>query len=277
MVEEKIQVGNYTIYTQKWVLASPAYKLLFIHGMGEHSGRYDHLAQFLNEANISFYALDLPGHGQSSGKRGHIHKYKEYMDVIDAYIKALNITSDDKLVLMGHSMGGNLCANYLLKGKYKPYAAVIASPWLQLAFKPSFLKVVLAKIANRIFPGLQQNSRLELDAISRDPREVIKYHEDPLNHDLITPRMFIEVQNAGLYALFAAQKIDVPILIYHGQADAITSFKMSKLFYERLKDKKHSKFIAYPNAFHELHNEPEKDQVMQSIVDYLKDLETKVN
>ena len=274
MVEEKLQVGKYTIYNQKWEVDSPTYKMVFIHGMGEHSGRYEHLAKFMNKANISFYALDLPGHGKSSGKRGHIHKYKEFMNVLDAYVKQLNITNKDNFVLMGHSMGGNLCANYLVKGKYKPKAAIIASPWLQLAFKPTFLKIILAKIANYILPGLQQNSRLELDAISRDPREVVKYHEDPLNHDMITPRMFIEVQNAGLYAVYKAHKISVPVLIYHGTSDAITSHKTSKFFYERLNNKDQSKFIAYSNAFHELHNEPEKDEVMKSIVDFLNGLKS---
>ena len=128
MVEEKIEVGQYKIYTCQWEVENPVDKIVFIHGMGEHCRRYDHVAAFMNASKISFYAVDLPGHGQSSGKRGHINKYHEFMDVIDAYVEHLELNSTEPFVLMGHSMGGNVCSNYLLKGKYKPKAAVIASP-----------------------------------------------------------------------------------------------------------------------------------------------------
>jgi acylglycerol lipase len=245
--------------------------LVLVHGMGEHSGRYMHVIEHFNKHNISVFTFDLPGHGKTSGQRGFIKKFSDFTAVIDVVCK--DITENKPavpLVLMGHSMGGNIIANYLIKGNYTPTTAVIASPWFQLAFKPPFLKYVLAKIANLVFPSLQQTSKLELDAISKDRQEVQKYIDDPLNHDYITPRLFIEVQQAGFAAIRKAHTIKIPLLVYHGNSDTITSCKSTKWFFSRLGSRKESKLILYPSGFHELHNEPNKEEVLNAITDYLK-------
>ena len=175
---------------------------------------------------------DLYGHGKTNFKKGHWPNYDAVMDSIAALIEEAQKSFPGKAVfLYGHSMGGNLAANYALRRKPNIKGLILSAPWFRLAFKPSSTDLFLAKMMLNIYPSFTQSSKLDANAISRDPAEVEKYKNDPLVHDLVSPQMFTSTHQAAQWALDHAADLSLPLLHMHGDADELTSFEASKEFF----------------------------------------------
>jgi alpha-beta hydrolase superfamily lysophospholipase len=164
------------------------------------------------------------------------------------------------LVLYGHSMGGNLVLNYAMHKKPVLHGIIASSPWLRLAFEPPAMKVKLGRWMKKIYPAFSQSTGLDTKAISRIPIEVKKYEEDPLVHDRITAMMFTSVYDAGIWVLQHPEEMELPLLIYHGTADRLTSCEASKEFAEKLKCE--VTFRQFEGAFHETHNDLCREEVL---------------
>ncbi len=258
-----------TIFAQSWQAESPKAVVCLVHGHGEHSSRYEHLATFFNQQGISVMAYDHFGHGKSEGKRGHVSSYEAVLDTIDELLaEASKRFSKLPQFLYGHSMGGNFVSNYVLKRKPDIKGVILSAPWFELAFTPSKADVFLAKIMKRIYPSFTQSSKLDATGISRDPAEVEKYTSDPLVHDKISPVLFLGCHEAGAWALEHASEWVYPLLHLHGTADRIISHEASQRFARQAGGGDIS-WKSWEALFHELHNEPEKEEVMQVIVDWV--------
>lgn len=239
-----------------------------VHGHGEHIERYEHLARRLNDAQYSMIGFDLRGHGQSEGSRGHTPSYDAMLDDIDTFLAEVQKDYPDlPRFLYGHSMGGNLILNYALRRKPDAKGVIATGPWLKLAFEPSRMQVMLAKMMQKIFPAFTQSSDLATDALSRDPDVVRAYEEDPYVHDKLSARLFTEIHNAGLWALEHADEFPLPLLLMHGDADRLTSAEASKEFGEKAKEK--TDLRIWEGFYHEIHNEPEKEDVFKTVVEWL--------
>lgn len=251
--------------------ATPNAVITLIHGMGEHAMRYEHVANFFNQHNIAFVSMDHRGHGRSSGKRGHAPNYEALMHDVEMLLqKTYELHPGVPVILYGHSMGGNLVLNYLIRKKPAVKGAIVTAPYLRLAFEPPAWKVKLGKLSAGILPSLSQPTGLDTKAISRDPEVVSRYEKDPLVHDKITSAFFVNVHFAGPYAIEHAQEIEVPILLMHGTADRLTSVDGSKEFAARAG--KNVELKIWEGFYHELHNEPEKTEVLEYEVHWLKKL-----
>jgi alpha-beta hydrolase superfamily lysophospholipase len=245
--------------------------LAVLHGMGEHIGRYRNMAQFWTTRNIAVIGHDHIGHGKSEGKRGHVFSYKELINGVEELIYRTNQQFPNvPVVLYGHSMGGNVAINYLLRKPFSVKGAIITSPYLKLAFKPSEFKVKLAHIMLNLYPGFSQSTKLDVTALSRDETVVKAYKKDKYVHDKITASMFVALHKAGLYALQHADELKVPVLLMHGTADQITSFEATQQF--AVKANIMSRFIPWPDFYHEIHNEPGKEEVMQAQWEWIQAL-----
>ncbi len=244
-----------------------------VHGMGEHSDRYKALQSYFINKSIAFIAFDQVGHGKSTGKRGHVLQYDHLLDNIDLLLlEAKSRFPDVPFVLMGHSMGGNLVLNYLLRRPNNDIkASIVSSPWIKLAKDPSVFTVGLVKYLHRFFPALAQKTELNTIAISRDPKIVKEYMLDPLVHNRITLRFFTQTYMAGLWVLKNANLLKTPLLLYHGTADKITSFKASKEFYDKCPHKKLIQFQALEGYFHEPHNDLGNEVVFNEITSFLNE------
>lgn len=255
---------GFKLFGQSWNVENPKAIICLVHGMGEHSGRYAHVAKFFNEHNINVLAFDLRGHGKSEGKRGHTTSYDLLLDDISLLLKqADSIFPEIPKFLYGHSMGGNLVLNLALRRKVKIAGIISSSPWLRLAFEPPAAKVLLAKLVNGIFPSFTQPSKLDVAAISRDPAVVDAYKSDKLVHDKISSNMFLSVHESGLWALDHANELSVPLLLFHGTKDRLTSHKASEEFSRKVKCD--ITFKLWEGCFHETHNEPEKGELFNLI------------
>ena len=239
--------------------------IVLIHGMGEHAGRYSHVADFFSAVGFSVLRMDLRGHGSSEGKRGHTPSYEHLMNDLDAiYQKVKELYPDLPVILYGHSMGGNLVLNFLIRRKPDITAAIVTAPYLKLAFEPPSWKVALGKISAGILPTLTQSTGLETAALSRDPNVVAAYEKDALVHDRITSAFFVNVHFAGPYAIQHADQISVPTLVMHGTSDRLTSHKGSEELDQ--KSMKNVEVRILDGWYHELHNEPEKEKLLNDIL-----------
>lgn len=260
------------IYGKKWKTSMPTKAVICImHGMGEHINRYEHVAEMFTSNGYAVIGCDQRGHGKSEGKRGHFPDFDTFLNDVDALLKAASEHFPDaNKILYGHSMGGNLVANYLLRRQPKITGAILSSPYFQLAFQPSKITLFIGRLMKGIFPALSLSSGLDSSAISRDTDVVKKYNEDPLVHDKVSAKMGIEMIETGQWAIDNANKLTIPTLVYHGTADRLTSHHGSELFAK--KAGKLVTFISLEGLFHETHNEPEKKEVFKKIILWLNAL-----
>ena len=260
------------IYGKIWHTNMPLKAIICImHGMGEHINRYNHVAEMFTTNGYAVIGCDQRGHGKSGGKRGHFPDFETFLNDVDTLLmQASTHFPDAKQILYGHSMGGNLVANYLLRRQPNIAGAILSSPYFQLAFQPSAGKLKIGRLLKGIFPSLSMSSGLDANAISRDADVVKKYLNDPLVHDKVSAKMGIEMIETGQWAINNAEKLTIPTLVYHGTADRLTSHHGSELFTQNAG--KLVTFISLEGLYHETHNEPEKKEVFKKIIFWLNDL-----
>lgn len=259
-----------SLHAASWLPNAPLKAVVcLVHGHGEHLARYDHVAHFLGQAGIGVYAIDLPGHGKTEGKRGHVPNYEAFMDGAMALIAhATQAQPGLPLFLYGHSMGGNIVLNTALRRHPAVKGVIASSPWLRLAFEPPAIQVALGRLAVKIAPGFVQHTKLDATAISRLPGEVSQYTHDPLVHDLISAAMFTGTFEAGLWAEAHAADWKLPLLAFHGTADRLTSFAATRDFCARIQGD--VTFVPWEGLFHETHNEPEREQVLAVVRNWIE-------
>lgn len=265
------------IHAEGWVGEEPPRAVVgLIHGIGEHIGRYAHVGHFLAQAGYACMGFDLRGHGRSGGRRGHTPDYQALLDDIALFLAHLQVRYPDSPVfLYGHSLGGNLALNFVLRFKPPLIGVVASAPALRLAFEPPPAKVALARLMNRILPAFSQPSGLETAALSREAKVVQAYINDPLVHDRVSARMFVGFYQSGLWALQNAHTLNVPVLLIHGSADRLTSVDASREFAHRAGEKCTLKI--WQGLYHELHNEPEQGEVLEFVLSWMEQQLTAVH
>lgn len=256
------------MYARRWQPEGrPKALVCLIHGHGEHINRYNHVGEAFASAGYVMQGYDSRGHGQSGGPRGYTPSYESMLnDTSDFLAEAQKSYPALPVFLYGHSMGGNQVINYALKYPAGLRGAIVTSPWLQLLHKPAPLLAFLVKVLNVIYPAYTQASGLDQKTISRDPAEVQAYATDPLVHDKISARLYSVMEANALHALEHVDKLKVPMLLIHGSADGLSSANGSKEL-----AKKAGSIISlriWEGLYHETHNEPEKAEVIQTMIDW---------
>ncbi|KAF9365986.1 hypothetical protein BGX34_007037 [Mortierella sp. NVP85] len=276
------------IFTKTWyAVDKPVATVVFVHGLGEHIVRYDHVFEEFSKHGIQVSAFDQRGFGRTGQKTktlGRTGGYAKAIPDITAALKRGKIKGLP-LFLMGHSYGGSLALNYNCIGPLrKKLSGLIASAPLVLASaptRPNSLKVSFAGAVSKIAPSLKVPVNLSSKYISRDPKEVAKYNADPLVHGYGTTKGLYDMLNNGKLLLTTRYKViarGVPLLITHGTADGLTDPNASKAFFDKI-NVKDKEYKVYEGCFHELHNEPEPDRTnvinyyIQWILKHLKEKE----
>lgn len=242
--------------------------IILVHGLGEHIQRYLYWAELFKREGIGFLGVDLPGHGRSEGRRGNIKSYNLPGEMIDILLNSCKQTFPScPVYIYGHSLGGGIVLEYLLKRNPKIKGAIVTSPWLRLSFEPSKSKLIMASIMKNLIPGLIQPSGLNVNHISHDEAIVEKYSNDPLVHGKISVSLFAAAMSAGKYSLDHASELKIPTLILHGSDDMLTSPDGSREFAGKTIM---VELKIWDGGYHELHNEPFKEEVFKYIMDWIK-------
>lgn len=261
------------IFGQKWESEEKPAKavICLVHGFGEHSSRYDHVARFFTDNDYAVIAYDHRGHGRSGGKRGHFASYDEFMNDVDNLVKQADTHfAGLPKFIYGHSMGGNVVANYAIKRNPKVAGIILSSPFFNTAFQPPAIKLAAGRLMRNWIPTFSLPSGLDVNAISRDKEVVKKYSADPMVFDSISSKMGIELIEFGQEAVQNASQLKLPTLLFLGTADQLTSFGESKKFATNAGS--NVTFIEYKGLYHECHNEPEKAGVLQNILHWCNKL-----
>ena len=263
------------IYAQSWMPDTQRQKvpraiLLILHGLGEHSSRYAHMAEFFTHYGIGILANDREGHGRSGGKRGHVKKYHHLFDDIQKlHAEATRRYPKVPVFLYGHSMGGGLVLDYLVQHPRVGFQGVIgASPMLETSFAPPKVLTQLARLIRPIFPSFTQNHGLDKDMLSSDPSVVEAYINDPLVHIKITAETAIGMLDSGQRSLRNVNKLAAPLLLMHGDKDGITSHEATERFADKAQGDVTLKI--WEGGYHELHNEPVKMEVLDYMHQWIK-------
>lgn len=247
--------------------STPKALILLIHGHGEHSKRYLPWAEKFVNNGYAFIAWDHIGHGHSDGQRGHIHHYEQLLLEIDLAVhKAREYFPNTPIILYGHSMGGNIVLNHAIRRCCSVNGIIVTSPWLRLTKKIPPILDSIVTLLNYLFYFVPIKSNVLPSEISHIEEEVMKYKNDPLIHNKITPRLYVAIRRAGIYAMKYAKRIKTPILLMHGEADQVTSFKASNEISKKIDG---CNFVPWPNMFHELHNETVRGLVFETIVKWI--------
>ncbi|WP_373230880.1 lysophospholipase [Cohnella sp.] len=242
-----------------------------VHGMGEHIGRYIHVAQTLIEEGYAVLGFDQRGHGQTEGKRGHTPSYEALLEGIDKLLAEAQRKYPGKpLFLYGHSMGGNVTLNFLLRRKPDIAGAIVTGPWLKLAFKPPSIQAAIGRIIEWIYPKYTNNRPLAVGNLTSDPVMQQHYITDELGHGLITAKFYFGVTRAGIWALnhaFELKELKVPLLLMHGGDDRVTSLPASKQFADQAGA--NCTWREWPGYKHELQNEVGREDIFTVIKEWL--------
>jgi acylglycerol lipase len=240
-----------------------ARRVLMIHGFGEHSGRYVELMEALNARGIASFAIDLRGHGRSTGVRGMIYRLDEYLDDVSAAKAALG--HGQNTFLFGHSLGGLIGLHHAASSAYR--AQVIASPYLGRSLKVPKIKLIVGRALGRIAPKLAIAAGITGEMLTHDPREAAAYERDPYLITKVRTGWFRAVEAAMAEAPSKAALVHAPTLWFHGESDPVASFPVSQQVFQSLASKDKT-FMPLAGMRHEPLHEIERARVIQLVVEF---------
>jgi alpha-beta hydrolase superfamily lysophospholipase len=252
--------------TRHWPAVDPWAYVLIIHGLGEQSGRYEHVGEHFASAGIEAFAYDHRGNGGSGGRRGDIDRWSTYHDDLEERLAAVRAASDGRpVVLYAHSMGALIAAGYLLSVRPRPDLTVLIAPGLYTTL--SAWKQRLAPIVAPILPTLSLPNGVPSHTLSRDPEVGRRVKADPLNGRTSTARFAAEALREQARVRVGAGSIGGPTLVLHGLDDRLVPPSASAVF----EDAPGVERRTYPGLRHELHNEPEGPQVLDDVVVWIRE------
>ncbi len=253
MKEEILNINEHSIYLRKWEVQDAKANLYIAHGLGEHGGRYEHLALHFNQLGFNVYAHDHQGHGKSSGTRGHINSFTDYSDDLKMVIET---TTKKNAInyLLGHSLGGVIASGFLLRYPTLISKSIISAPGFEKKVPPNAFKASIGKLLANLFPKLTLWNEIEAEWICSTKEVVEIYKNDPLVHDRVSTKFFTSFLDESNFIKNNISKISTPTLMLIPGSDIIVNHEVSKnLFASFASDK--NKLVEYPDSYHELLNE----------------------
>jgi alpha-beta hydrolase superfamily lysophospholipase len=255
------------LYGQEWN-PSEAIKgvIVLVHGLGEHSGRYNHVGAAFTAAGYQVVSFDFPGHGKSGGKRGY-GSYDIYAKAIDLVLRSVRQERPPvPAFLYGHSLGASLVIYYLIKYQPKLDGAIASGPAFASGFPVPPVKIFAGRIMKALAPNTIFSNGLPQSGLSHDPIIQPSYVADPLVHDHISARLGIELLDCGPWLILQASKIHVPLYVIYGSEDPIISRPKIIEFTARCPEVCTPK--VWEGMYHEVHNEIGKEQVLADLISW---------
>ncbi|WP_024795445.1 alpha/beta hydrolase [Tomitella biformata] len=262
-------IDGTTLYWQTWTPAAPRGLVVLVHGMGEHSSRYGHVAEALTAKGFAVHAHDHRGHGRSGGKRSFIDRMDNLVaDIGIAFDHGRAAVPDGPVVMLGHSMGGLSSALWAEDNRAKLDALALSGPLAALDAANPVTRIA-AKVLSAAVPSLPLIA-VDASALSHDPQVGADYRADPLIFAGKLPARTVGELAAGVAKVQAnASKLTMPLLVQHGELDTLAPPAGSLELFEKAAstDKKR---IVYPGMYHEIFNEVDRAQVLGDLTDWLE-------
>lgn len=259
-------------FVQGWEpKAEPKAVVALVHGLGEHTGRYAHVGRAMTDAGYAMAGFDLRGHGKSGGPRGHVSALDAYMQDIRGFFRFVGQRYPGRpYFLYGHSLGALLSLIYAIQYGAELKGVVVTGAALRSPLQEQKVKVAIVKALGSLFPSLTLPSGLDPATVSRDQKVVEAYINDRLVHDKASLGFGKSALNAIDLCFARAGELALPLLIMHGTADRIAYSSGSEEF-AKLVDAAGGDVILklWDDLYHEIHNEPEKAEVIEFMIEWL--------
>ena len=262
--------GGQRLFLRDWPCHGAHDAVLIVHGLGEHSGRYEALAQWFVAHGYAVRSYDQRGHGRSPGQRAALRHsddlLRDLASVYDHYAAGLARPP----LLLGHSMGGVVALRAVLDGRVEPRALVLSSPALRSYASPGLQR--LAAVLTRVLPNLPLRNGLPFDGLSHDPKVVEAYRNDPLCVRWITPRLADFIFRAGAACVADGWRLRVPTLLLAAGSDRLVDPSGSRDFASGAWATKQLTCRFFDTLYHELFNETEtgRHQVLAQLLEWLR-------
>jgi len=262
--------GGLALFTQSWLPdGEPGATVVLAHGLGEHSGRYAHVAARFTGEGLALHALDHRGHGRSEGRRAYIDRMANAVaDLDQVVVQARERHPELPLFLLGHSMGGCLAIAYTLEHQDRLDGLLLSAPLAALESASGATRLV-GKLLSVAAPQVGLFA-VDPTLVSRDPEVVLAYVEDPLvHHGKLPARTIGELSSAVEAFPSRVPEITLPLLVMHGTGDRIVPQAASLMVHDgALSEDKHLEL--YDGLYHEILNEPEQQRVMDDVVGWIR-------
>ncbi|HTV85369.1 MAG TPA: lysophospholipase [Dyella sp.] len=258
------------LFLRDWPNRSAHAAVLVVHGLGEHSGRYEHLAQWFLARGYAVRSYDQRGHGRTRGRRAALrHRDDLLRDLAHVYRDYAQAFGRPPL-LLGHSMGGAVALRAVLDGRVEPPALILSSPALRTYEAPWLRK--LASVLSRVVPNLPLRNGLPLQGLSHDTQVIEAYRNDPLCSGWVTPRMADFIFRAGASSITDAWRLRVPTLLLVAGSDRLVDPSGSRDFAAGAWATKQLTSRFFDTLYHELFNETEtgRHQVLAQLGEWLR-------
>ena len=243
--------------------------VVLVHGYAEHIGRYLHVMEALNKHDYVVFTLDHRGHGESEGQRACVEKFAYVVDDLHVLLlKAKEAFPNLPLFMIGHSMGGLIAILYALRHEDQVDGLVLSGAGLQIGDDVSRLLKAISKYVVKLVPNLPILSNQE-NVLSRDPAIERRFKQDSLCYNgKVKARMAYEMKMASEDVCARMSRLSLPLLIMHGSADRLTNPAGSKRLYQQARSQDKT-LKLWPEHFHEIFNELEKEQVIAFMLEWL--------
>jgi len=256
------------LYTQTYLKKNSQASLVFVHGIGEHSNRYQFPLRYFSSFSFSIYFYDQRGHGKSKGPRIYAPSMQTLVDDLHTIVQ-LAKKKEKKVFLVAHSFGGQVAINYLASHPRQVAGALISSPNLRLAVKIPTYKKWLGKYLAFLLPTVALDNEIDPTLLSHDPEVVKAYIEDELVEKKISFRMAQIILDNLETILQLAPKIQDPMFLMHGGADQVCDPKATQEFYHGLKVRD-KQIKIYEGFYHEIFNEIGRQEVFEDMLKWTK-------
>jgi alpha-beta hydrolase superfamily lysophospholipase len=260
------------LHWRGWVPDEPSGLILFVHGMGEHSGRYERPAGYFSGRGLACYGVDLRGHGLSDGPRGHADRFDDYLTDLGAALALVRgLHPAMPCAVAGHSMGGLVAIRHALEHPGVVEGYVVTSPGLGAhpSFEPGAFKKALARLLSRVAPKAAIPSNLDASGLSHDPAVVEAYLADPLVGRKVTARWYAGITAAIADTLGRAPDLKVPMLLMQAGDDRIVDGQAVRRW-AALAPPEVLEYVEWEGFYHELYNEPDAPRVFRKAAAWLE-------
>ena len=258
------------IYFQFFKPRSYKNVIIYIHGMGEHSGRYRFPIEYFIDKKIAFYGLDHRGHGRSGGKWGHVDRFSDYLADLKTFHNIVRKREGDKrLFMFGQGLGGLIAVRYIQEYPDGISGVMISSSTLKLKHEVSPFVSYVGDRLSRYLPRFSMTMEIDPIYLTHDKDVVKKYMEDELVHNKVTARFFTECSSAMKVVFQKAETVTLPFMIMHAGADEVVNPDGCREFFEKIPSTDKA-LVIYEGMYHEITNETERERVFKDIEKWLK-------
>ena len=256
-------------YAVDWRPTQAKAAVLLVHGLGEHCRRYDPVAEVFSASGLALLSYDQRGHGRSAGKRGHIPAMDLAMDDIEHFLSELKARYPGlPCFVYGHSMGGMEVLNFGLTRHPQVNGIICTGPALATGEPVSPFTLFIGNLLYSLMPDMLLPNGLDLKNLSRNLTVVEAYQKDPLVTGQVSARLGLDLINTGRWVQEHSEDFNLPLLLMQGGADHIVSVEATRRFAARVQ-RELITYHEWDGLYHEIHNEPERDQVLQVMVDWM--------